>query len=298
MHSTTHEHPKSFSAESFIVHVHTIHDIVSKQLALSYEAYKLSADLLKRRKTLKEGDLVMVKIHPHRIPKVYSKLQLKSYGPFKILSKINDNAYIVDIPDDWGISNSFNILDLVEFHENDDIPNEMFSSPTPLESEDLQNSLLSPNLVSNVGLIDKIIAHQTIITDSKEDDYEFLEQWKDKPISDASWITSHDLLNYAPRLHFDFFLDMKDTSSKMKSSNPGGIDGELSHHMNTKVPSEPRYALRKKNHSQQKQNIILLLIHQFGKFSIHEMNEESLSKTLKESVDQKGITFPPPLFVY
>ena len=76
----------------------------------------------------------------------------------------------MDIPSDWGISNSFNILDLVEFHENDDIPNEMFSSPTPLESEDLQNSLLSPNLVSNVGLIDKIIDHQTIITDSKEDD--------------------------------------------------------------------------------------------------------------------------------
>ena len=256
LHSIIHEHPKSFSAESFIKHVYNIHDIVSKQLALSYEAYKLSADLHKRCKNLKECDLVMVKIHPHRLPKLYSKLQLKSYGPFKILSKINDNAYIVDIPNDWGISNSFNILDLVEFHENDDIPNEMFSSPSPLESEDLSNSLLSPNLVSNVGLIDKIVDHQTIITDSKEDDYEFLVQWKDKPISDASWITSHDLLNYAPRLHSDFFLYMKDTSSEMKSSNPGGIDGELSHHMNRMVPSEPRYELRKINHSQNQQNSI------------------------------------------
>ena len=139
----------------------------------------------------------------------------------------------MDIPNDWGISNSFNISDLVEFHENDDIPNEMFSSPTPLESEDLQNSLLSPNLVSNVGLIDMIIDHRTIITDSKEDDYEILVQWKGKPISDASWITSHDLLNYAPHLYSNFFLDMKDTSTEMKSSNPRGIDGELSHHMNT-----------------------------------------------------------------
>ena len=43
----------------------------------------------------------------------------------------------MDIPNDWGISNSFNISDLVEFHENDDIPNEMFSSPASLESEDL-----------------------------------------------------------------------------------------------------------------------------------------------------------------
>ena len=92
----------------------------------------------------------------------------------------------MSILDDWGTSNSFNILDLVEFHENEELPNEMFSSPTPLESEGFQNSLLSPNLVSNVGLIDKIIDHQTIITDSKEDDYKFLGQWKDKLISDTS----------------------------------------------------------------------------------------------------------------
>ena len=72
-------------------------------------------------------------------------------------------------------------------------------------------------------------------------------------------------------------------------------DGELSHHVNTRVPSEPRYALRKINHSQQQQNTILLLIYQFEKLSIHEINEESLYKSLKESIDQKGITFPPPL---
>ena len=175
----------------------------------------------------------------------------------------------MDITNDWGISNSFNISDLVDFHENDDIPNEMLSSLNPLESEVLQNSLLSHNLVSNVGLIDKIIDHLTIITDSKEDDHEFLVQWKDKPISDASWITSHDLLNYAPRLHSDFFLDMKDTSSEMKSSNPGGIDGELSQNMNTRVPSEPRYNLRKRSQSQQQQDTILLLVHKLEKLSIH-----------------------------
>ena len=142
----------------------------------------------------------------------------------------------MDILNYCGISNSFTILYLVEFHENNDIPTEMFSSPTPLESEVLPHSFLSPTLVSNVGLIDKIIDHRTIITDSKEDDYTLLVQWKGKPISDASWITSHDLLNYAPHLHSDFFLNMKATSSEMKFSNPGGIDGELFQNMNTRVP--------------------------------------------------------------
>ena len=75
-------------------------------------------------------------------------------------------------------------------------------------------------------------------------------------------------------------------------------DGELSQHMNTRVPSEPMYELRKRNHSQQQQNGILLLIQKFEKLSIHEMNEESLSKKLKESVDSKGIIFPPPSFTY
>ena len=75
-------------------------------------------------------------------------------------------------------------------------------------------------------------------------------------------------------------------------------DGELSHQLNTRVPSEPRYELRKRNHSQQQQNAILLLIHKFEKLSIHEMNEESLSKTMKESVDPKEIIFPSPPFTY
>ena len=73
-------------------------------------------------------------------------------------------------------------------------------------------------------------------------------------------------------------------------------DGKLSHHMNTRVSSEPRYDLRKINHSQQQQNGILLLIYKFEKLSIHEMNEGSISKTLKESVDPKGIILPPPPF--
>ena len=110
----------------FIEHVHTIHDIVSKKLALSYEPYKPFADFHKRCKILKEGDLLMIKIHPHRLLKLCSQLQLNNYVPFKILPKFNDNTYIMDIPNDWGISNAFNISDLVEFHENEDIPNEIF----------------------------------------------------------------------------------------------------------------------------------------------------------------------------
>ena len=70
-------------------------------------------------------------------------------------------------------------------------------------------------------------------------------------------------------------------------------DRESFQHKDTRVPSEPRYELRKGTHSQQQQNSMLLLIHKFEKLSIHEMNEEDLSKTLKESVDPQGLYFPP-----
>ena len=222
-----------------IEHVHIIHDIFLKKLALSYEPYKPFADFPKR----------------HKIPKLYSNLQLKNYVPFKLILKTNYNIHIMVILIYWGISTSLTTLDLVELHEHNDPPIENFSSPHPLESEFLPNSFLSPALASNVGLIDKIIDHRTIITDSKEDDYTLLVQWKGKPISDASWITSHDLLNYAPHLHSDFFLNMKATSSEMKSSNPRGIDGEYSQNMNTRVLSEPI--------------LLLLLTHQLEKLSIY-----------------------------
>ena len=70
-------------------------------------------------------------------------------------------------------------------------------------------------------------------------------------------------------------------------------NGESFQHKDTRVPSEPRYDLRKRIKSKEQQNSVLLLIQKFEKLSIHEMNEENLSKKIKESVDPMGLSFPP-----
>ena len=70
-----------------------------------------------RRKVLFEpGDLVWVHLRKDRFPEqCKSKLQAQVDGPFKVLRKINDNAYEIDLPSTYGVSTSFNVADLPPF---------------------------------------------------------------------------------------------------------------------------------------------------------------------------------------
>ena len=44
-----------------------------------------------------------------------SKLSHRGDGPFQVLERVKNNAYRLDLPKEYGVSNTFNITDLVPF---------------------------------------------------------------------------------------------------------------------------------------------------------------------------------------
>ena len=62
---------------------------------------------------IKSGDWVWIHLRKNRFTsKRKSKLQEKGDGPFKVLEHINYNAYKIELPLDYGVSNTFNVTDL------------------------------------------------------------------------------------------------------------------------------------------------------------------------------------------
>ena len=72
--------------------------------------------LLEKIKTFDVGDFVMVRICPEQFPPgTVKKLHACNAGPFQILKKFNDNAYVINLSKNFSNSYTFNVEDLVDY---------------------------------------------------------------------------------------------------------------------------------------------------------------------------------------
>ena len=74
------------------------------------DQYKARANKHKTSNVFKEGDLVWLHLRKERFPNQPKKrLMPRCDGPFKILKKIGDNAYQIELPSKYGVHATFNI---------------------------------------------------------------------------------------------------------------------------------------------------------------------------------------------
>jgi hypothetical protein len=140
-----------------------MHETTKHNIEKITEKYRVAGSKDKREVKLEPGDLVWLHLRKDRFPELRkSKLMPIADGPFKIIEKINDNAYKLELPLEFGVSLTFNISDLRPYLEKED---ELESRMTPIqEGEDDEDITFSdthnpPPLVIQ-GLITRARARQ------------------------------------------------------------------------------------------------------------------------------------------
>jgi hypothetical protein len=108
-----------------------LHESTKLQIEKLNEKYCIAASKGRKEVKLEPDDLVWVHSRKDRFLDLRkSQLMLHVVGPYKVLAKINDNAYTLELPLDFGISPTFNFSDLKPYMGEED---ELKSRTAPIQ---------------------------------------------------------------------------------------------------------------------------------------------------------------------
>jgi hypothetical protein len=132
-----------------------MHETTKLNIKKMNEKYRIATSKGRKEVKLEPGDLVWPHLRKERFPELRkSKLMSRAAGSFKILAKINDNAYKHELPPEFGVSSNFNISDLRPYFREED---EMLSRTTSMqEGEDDEDINTSAIIIPSVDILGPI----------------------------------------------------------------------------------------------------------------------------------------------
>jgi hypothetical protein len=99
-----------------------MHETTKHNIEKMTEKYRVVGSKGKREVKLEPDDLVWLHLRKDCFPNLrMSKLMPRADGPFKIIEKINDNVYKLELPPEFGVSPTFNISDLRPYLGQEDV---------------------------------------------------------------------------------------------------------------------------------------------------------------------------------
>lgn len=123
--------------------MHKLHAQVRARIEKVNHKYREHANKHRRQPEFKVGELVWLHLRKERFPgKRKNKLMPRSEGPFRIIEKVNDNAFKLDLPGDYGISATFNVGDLAKYIPDEELPD---LRANPFEEEEDDTNLETKN---------------------------------------------------------------------------------------------------------------------------------------------------------
>ena len=98
-----------------------LHEQTHQNIAVANAKYQVAGSKGRKLVTFEPGDMAWLHLRKDRFPALRrSKLMHRAAGPFKVLTKINDNAYVLALPVEFGVSTSFNVADLKPYVGEDE----------------------------------------------------------------------------------------------------------------------------------------------------------------------------------
>lgn len=109
---------KILKAENMVEKMGSIYKLVHQRIQESNAKYKAAADQHRRQVVFGEEDLVWAILTKDRFPAgEYNKLSQRKIGPCKVIKRVNNNAYKLELPSHLRTSDVFNVRHLVPYHQ-------------------------------------------------------------------------------------------------------------------------------------------------------------------------------------